>query len=558
MPVDRAGDGTIDHEDADQDAAAHQRHDHVAAHAAQLHHPATVVGNPRVGFGVVDDRRLPREQRDGPEIARNRPRVEAPERRLARRIGRAVGNQVEHVTLHPRDMAGSAVDQAQRGGDDGVEHRARIRRRLADHAQDLGRRGLPFQRLLGLAEHPCILDRDHRLVGEGLEQRDLLVRERHGRKARHGQRANAALLPHQGRVQRGVVSNRRSALAQTLRHAGAVLHVGVIENLALVDRVAVDRLARRPRVHVLNPARRLARPFIGMVEGVGFLMDVDHAVVAEQPQGDDAVVEQLPATAHDLLEHRCRVRHRAADHLQHLGSRGLVFQCLLGLVEQAHVLDRDHRLVGKGADQFDLPGLERPDLCAPHADDAEHDAVAQQGCHEHSPVSGAPAHARAVGKLVRSRQDVVDMHLAGFNRTAPRAPIATDPLCIAHGHGGADVAVVHAVTKMIALLEQHDDVLRLAQPPRARGHGLQDRLHVVRRTCDDIKDLRCRRLALQPLLGLAEHPRVLDRDRRLVGESLEEAEFLGTEGHVRLARDRDEADALALPQHGGHHNREID
>ena len=49
------------------------------------------------------------------------------------------------------------------------------------------------------------------------------------------------------------------------------------------------------------------------------------------------------------------------DDLQHLGGRGLLLQRLgqlararLHLVEQPHVLDRDHRLVGEGRDQLDL------------------------------------------------------------------------------------------------------------------------------------------------------------------------------------------------------------
>ena len=44
----------------------------------------------------------------------------------------------------------------------------------------------------------------------------------------------------------------------------------------------------------------------------------------------------------------CAVGDRAADHAQHLGGRGLLLERLPGLVEQAHVLDRDHRLVGEG------------------------------------------------------------------------------------------------------------------------------------------------------------------------------------------------------------------
>ena len=47
--------------------------------------------------------------------------------------------------------------------------------RIADGAQDVGDRSLPFERFPGLVEKPRVLDRDHRLVGEGLDQRQLLV-----------------------------------------------------------------------------------------------------------------------------------------------------------------------------------------------------------------------------------------------------------------------------------------------------------------------------------------------------------------------------------------------
>ena len=56
----------------------------------------------------------------------------------------------------------------------------------------------------------------------------------------------------------------------------------------------------------------------------------------------------------DRVEHRLHVGRATADHVQHLGCRGLLLQRLLGLVEQPHVLDRDHRLVGEGLQQLDL------------------------------------------------------------------------------------------------------------------------------------------------------------------------------------------------------------
>src|SRR5262249_34934656 len=52
---------------------------------------------------------------------------------------------------------------------------------------------------------------------------------------------------------------------------------------------------------------------------------------------------------------------------------------VLDFVEQAHVLDRDHRLVGEGGEQLDLLVGERRDLRLPLTYCAERHALAQQG-----------------------------------------------------------------------------------------------------------------------------------------------------------------------------------
>ena len=63
-----------------------------------------------------------------------------------------------------------------------------------------------------------------------------------------------------------------------------------------------------------------------------------------------------------------QVEGRAADDLEHIAGRGLVFErflevagALLQFTEQPRVLDRDDRLVGEGANQLDLPLGERLD-----------------------------------------------------------------------------------------------------------------------------------------------------------------------------------------------------
>ena len=61
------------------------------------------------------------------------------------------------------------------------------------------------------------------------------------------------------------------------------------------------------------------------------------------------------ALRHDRLEHRLDVGRRARDHPQDLARGRLLLerlQLLASRVEQAHVLDRDDRLVGEGLEEL--------------------------------------------------------------------------------------------------------------------------------------------------------------------------------------------------------------
>ena len=76
---------------------------------------------------------------------------------------------------------------------------------------------------------------------------------------------------------------------------------------------------------------------------------VDKAVHGRRPAIDDPV-----RPLRNRLEHRLHIVGRAGDHLQDIGRCGLPLQRLLRLVEQPHVLDGDHGLIGKGLQQFDV------------------------------------------------------------------------------------------------------------------------------------------------------------------------------------------------------------
>ena len=92
---------------------------------------------------------------------------------------------MKQIAVVPPDYAEHGLAQPRGTFDNRVEHRLGIRRRPADDVENFAGRSLMFERFgnfallrLHLIEQPHILDRDHRLVGEGGDQLDLLVRER--------------------------------------------------------------------------------------------------------------------------------------------------------------------------------------------------------------------------------------------------------------------------------------------------------------------------------------------------------------------------------------------
>src|SRR5262245_48892428 len=64
--------------------------------------------------------------------------------------------------------------------------------------------------------------------------------------------------------------------------------------------------------------------------------------------------EQAYRAVSDGVEDRLDVSVRLTDHTQDLARCGLLLQSLLRLIEEAHILDGNDRLIGKGCHQIDL------------------------------------------------------------------------------------------------------------------------------------------------------------------------------------------------------------
>ena len=92
--------------------------------------------------------------------------------------------RLKHLTVESLKQPSLGPGQPRRVLDEGFQHGLEIERRAADHLEHFAGRRLLLQRLrqlavarLQLREQPHVLDGDHRLVGECLEEHDLLVGE---------------------------------------------------------------------------------------------------------------------------------------------------------------------------------------------------------------------------------------------------------------------------------------------------------------------------------------------------------------------------------------------
>ena len=177
----------------------------------------------------------------------------------------------------------------------------------------------------------------------------------------HRDRADGAAVLQHGHDQQRPVAGGDGQLARRGGHVRGALHVlqvndPVFRNGARRQVVGVHRHREQPLCH----GQCVAHPVVVRDQ-------VNDAVLHQQARAVHPVA-QAHGALHDGIEDRLRVRGRAGDHLQDLGRGRLALQRFLGLVEQAHVLDRDHGLVGKGLEQLDLVAAEFAGLTAGDAD----------------------------------------------------------------------------------------------------------------------------------------------------------------------------------------------
>jgi hypothetical protein len=148
--------------------------------------------------------------------------------------------------------------------------------------------------LLDFVEQADVLDRDHRLGSEGLQERDLLVRERANRLPPDENRTETATLGEQRRHDEGPEANDFGGAPAVLRHIGVAEGVGVLNGPARADNGSGSR--PRDRVWEVLPSQLLCtREF-------AVRSRMNQPIRSDQVEADPARGEDPFATFDDLLE----------------------------------------------------------------------------------------------------------------------------------------------------------------------------------------------------------------------------------------------------------------
>src|ERR1700688_2488365 len=159
------------------------------------------------------------------------------------------------------------------------------------------------------------------------------------------------------------------------------------------------------------------------------------AVTIPVAQANRAVegAAQVDSGGNQRIENRLQVERRTADDLEHLGGRNLLLQGFaeivgfrLHLIEQAHIADSDHGLIGESLQQTDLFVPEGIYFEAAKQNRSDALTLAQQG-HGQNAANALGAYAArqflAVGKLVALvGENVTHMHRLAIQKCPPGGP----------------------------------------------------------------------------------------------------------------------------------------
>ncbi len=275
----------------------------------------------------------------------------------------------------------------------------------------------------------------------------------------------------------------------------------------------------------------------------------------------DAVDDQL-AVAEDRVEWRAQLVRHVGEELRLVAAGDFeLVRFGLQLAEQPRVLQRDRRLGGEGREQGHDVRREFAGDPATHGQPAEEAVLVQERKGQDGAAPRAQQRSPERSLVGPGHADVGDLDRRPGERGPPERSLALADARRAQDLGDLGIEDVGRpqVEDLGALVVLPDGAApRAGQLGRARHDGLQDRVEVERRA-DGLADVAERAELLDraaqlagALLQLAEQPRVLDGDDRLVGEGLQQLDPTRREGADFPAGHRDRADDLRIAPHRHH------
>ena len=173
---------------------------------------------------------------------------------------------------------------------------------------------------LKLAEQSCVLDGDDGLVRERLDQRDLAVGVRRGRRAPQRQKANRLPISQQRHLQRRGIRMSEPGLGK-LRLESRVSPVRAVNRSSVVQRFR-SRSTPLQRNEIAN----FQFPFVGRIRPAP--RNDAYRFAFSEPESRSRARGQPHRRFEDRLDHRLGAGRRGGDDAKHVRGRGLLLQRL--------------------------------------------------------------------------------------------------------------------------------------------------------------------------------------------------------------------------------------
>src|SRR6516165_4358146 len=196
-----------------------------------------------------------------------------------------------------------------------IQNALQIESRTADHLEHVGGGGLLLERFAQFGEQARVLDRDRGLVGKGLYQGDLLLREGSHLTAPNGDDSDKIRLP---KKRDGPHSAGPLVLKDHGREARLDSHIRNVHGPALQG--------RQPRRSLLSRRHPQTNELLGKFwRAITGCLSYENASVISTEQREVALA-QARCVSEDNVEHGSKVRRRTRDHAQHLGHSRLLIE----------------------------------------------------------------------------------------------------------------------------------------------------------------------------------------------------------------------------------------